>query len=168
MQERSPSDLLHYEDIVVGATVPFGRKVVVRDEIIAFGRAFDPQPFHVDEEAAKDSLIGRLCASGWHSCAMLMRMLADEVLNKAASLGAPGVEEVKWLKPVFPGDVLTARYTCTDKRVLRSRLGVGLCRILQEMLNQDGNVVMTWNSNQLFKLRTPLGHRPEGTPGAGQ
>jgi acyl dehydratase len=155
MSERSQTALIHFEDIVVGATVPFGRKVVSKNEIIAFARAFDPQPFHLDEEAAKSSLIGHLCASGWHSCAMLMRMLADEVLNKAASLGSPGLEEVKWLKPVFPGDVLTARYTCTAKRVLGSRPGVGLCQVLFEMLNQDGDVVMTWTGSQLFKVRTP-------------
>jgi acyl dehydratase len=147
--------LIHFEDIVVGATVPFGRKVDSKHEIIAFAQAFDPQPFHLDEEAAKGSLIGRLCASGWHSCAMLMRMLADEVLNQAASLGAPGLGEVKWTMPVFPGDVLTARYTCTAKRVLGSRPEVGLCQMLFEMLNQDGDIVMTWNSNQFLKLRAP-------------
>jgi acyl dehydratase len=155
MSERSHTALIHFEDIVVGETVAFGRKVVSKDEIIAFARAFDPQPFHLDEEAAKSSLIGRLCASGWHSCAMLMRMLADEVLNKAASLGSPGLEEVKWLKPVFPGDALTARYTCTAKRVLGSRPGVGLCSMLFEMFNQNGDVVMTWTGGQFFKVRTP-------------
>jgi acyl dehydratase len=155
MSERSQTPLVHFEDIVVGETLPFGRKIVSKDEIIAFARAFDPQPFHLDEEAAKTSLIGRLCASGWHSCAMLMRMLADEVLNKGASLGSPGLEEVKWLKPVLPGDVLTARYTCTAKRVLASRPGVGLCNMLFEMLNQDGEVVMTWAGSQLFKVRAP-------------
>jgi acyl dehydratase len=155
MSEQSHTALIHFEDIVVGATVPFGRKVVSKDEIIAFARAFDPQPFHLDEEAAQSSLIGRLCASGWHSCAMLMRMLTDEVLNKAASLGSPGLEEVKWLKPVFPGDVLTARYTCTAKRVLASRPGVGLCNVLFEMLSHDGDVVMTWAGSQLFKVRAP-------------
>jgi acyl dehydratase len=168
MQQRSQTDLLHFEDIAVGETVPFGRKVVSRDEIVEFARAFDPQPFHLDEEAAKHSLIGRLCASGWHSCAMLMRMLTDEVLNKSASLGSPGMEEVKWLKPVFPGDVLSGRYTCTAKRVLGSRPEVGLCHVLFEMLNQDGDVVMTWNSSQFFKVRSPSGHEPEGKPEARQ
>jgi acyl dehydratase len=155
MPERSQTPLIYFEDIVVGETMPFGRKVVGKDEIIAFARAFDPQPFHLDEEAAKSSLIGRLCASGWHSCAMLMRMLADEVLNKAASLGSPGLDEVKWLRPVFPGDELTGRYTCTGKRVLASRPGVGLCQVLFEMLNQDSDVVMTWSGSQFFKVRAP-------------
>jgi acyl dehydratase len=86
---------------------------------------------------------------------MLMRMLTDEVLNKSASLGSPGLDEVKWLKPVFPGDVLTGRYTCMAKRVLASRPGVGLCQVLFEMLNQDGDVVMTWSGSQFFRVRTP-------------
>lgn len=146
---------LHWEDVTVGETVTFGRKHVTEDEIVDFARAFDPQPFHLSEESAKDSMIGRLCASGWHSCAMLMRMLADDVLAKAAGLGSPGLEEVKWLKPVFPGDELTARYTCTSKRALRSRPGVGLCQMLFEMLNQNGEVVMTWDAAQLLRLRAP-------------
>jgi acyl dehydratase len=155
MPEQSQTPSIYFEDFVVGETVSFGRKVVSKEEIIAFARAFDPQPFHLDEEAAKSSLIGRLCASGWHSCAMLMRMLADDVLNKAASLGSPGLDEVKWLKPVLPGDELIGRYTCTAKRVLASRPGVGLCQVLFEMLNQDGDVLMTWSGSQFFKVRTP-------------
>lgn len=155
MQQQTASKTQYWDDVTVGKTVPFGRYVVSKEEIIAFARAFDPQPFHLDEEAAKSSLIGRLCASGWHSCAMLMRMLADDVLANAASLGSPGLEEVKWLKPVFPGDELTARYTCTSKRVLKSRPGVGICQILFEMLNQHGEVVMTWNAAQLLRVRNP-------------
>lgn len=146
---------LHWEDVIVGQTVAFGRKRVTKDEIIGFARAFDPQPFHIDEAAAEASMIGRLCASGWHSCAMLMRMLVDDVLANAAGLGSPGMDEVKWLKPVFPGDELTARYTCTSKRVLKSRPGVGICQMLFEMLNQNGEVVMTWDVAQLFRLRAP-------------
>ncbi len=146
---------LYLEDLHVGQTFVSGSLTLTADEIKTFARQFDPQPFHLDEEAAKSSLIGRLCASGWHSCAILMRMLADEVLSKTASLGSPGLEEVKWLKPVFPGDALTARYTCTAKRVLGSRPGVGLCSMLFEMFNQNGDVVMTWTGGQLFKVRTP-------------
>lgn len=144
---------LYWDDITVGETVPFGRKVVSRDEIIGFAQAFDPQPFHLDEEAAKNSMVGRLFASGWHSCVMLMRMLVDEVLASAAGLGSPGISETKWLKPVFPGDELTARYTCTSKRELRSRPGVGVCQFLFEMLNQNGEVVMTWDVAQYFRIR---------------
>lgn len=154
MQQESRSQITYWEDVVVGATVAFGSKAVSREEIIAFARAFDPQPFHLDDEAAKETVIGRLFASGWHSCAMFMRMLADDVLNSAAGLGSPGVEEVKWLRPVFPGDELSGRYTCTGKRALKSRPGVGLCQILFEMLNQHGEVVMTWKAPQLLRMRT--------------
>jgi len=155
MQRESPTKILHWEDVSVGEAVAFGRISVSKEDIVAFASAFDPQPFHLDEEAAKDSMIGRLCASGWHSCAMLMRMLAQDVMSRAAGLGSPGIEEVKWLKPVFPGDELTGRYTCTAKRVLKSRPGVGLCQMLYEMINSQGEVVMTWNAAQLLGLRTP-------------
>ncbi len=155
MQQRPQHLIAHWEDIPVGETISFGRKTVSRDEIVEYARAFDPQPFHLDDEAAAASLIGRLCASGWHSCAMMMRMVADDVLNRAASLGSPGMEEVKWLKPVFPGDELSGRYTCLSKRVLTSRPEVGLCQMLFEMLNQRGEVVMTWNTSQFIRVRHP-------------
>lgn len=156
---REPPEVLHWEDVIVGETVAFGRMSVSREEIIAFASAFDPQPFHLDDDAAKDTVIGRLFASGWHSCAMFMRMVADDIMSSAAGLGSPGLEEVKWLKPVFPGDELTGRYTCTSKRELKSRPGVGLCQLFFEMLNQQGEVVMTWNVAQLFGMRGSEGAR---------
>ena len=151
-----------YEDLVVGTTVQLGSTSVTKQEIIAYARAFDPQPLHLDEEAAKKTMIGRLCASGWHSCAILMRLLCDSFLLEAASLGSPGIEEVRFLKPVFPGDRLSLRYTCNSKRLLASRPNVGLARILFEMSNQDGDVVLTWDTNQLMGMRhpTPEGARP--------
>ena len=157
MQDKAPtrSGLLHFEDVIVGQTVPFGRKRVTKDEIVAFASAYDPQLIHLDEEVAKRSIVGGLCASGFHSCAILMRMLADDVLNKATSLGSPGMDEVKWLKPVRPDDELTARYTCTSKRVLHSRPHVGLAAVTFDMLNQAGDVVMVWKSNQLLSVRDP-------------
>jgi acyl dehydratase len=157
MQDRpsSHADKLHLEDLEIGKTVPFGRKHVTKEEIIAFAAAYDPQRIHLDEEYAKTSLVGGLCASGFHSCAMLMRMLADDVLAHATSAGSPGIEEVRWLKPVRPGDVLTGRYTCVSKRALGSRPEVGLARITFEMLNQDGSLVMSWDSNQLLGVRHP-------------
>jgi len=101
--------------------------------------------------------VGRLFASGWHSCAIFMRMMADEVLGKAASLGSPGVEEVRWLKPVLPGDRLTGRYTCLSKRRLASKPQTGLCQMLYEMVNQNGDVVMSWNATQFLRTRTAGG-----------
>jgi acyl dehydratase len=113
---RSSSEKLRLEDLRIGETVAFGRKHLTRDEIVAFAGAYDPQLIHLDEEVAKKSIVAGLCASGFHSCAILMRMLVDDVLAHTTSLGSPGMDEVKWLKPVRPGDVLTGRYTCTDKR----------------------------------------------------
>lgn len=150
---RSQDAKLYFEDFALGQPVAFGRTVVTKDEIVAFATVFDPQPLHLDEDAARSSVIGRLCASGWHSCAILMRMLTDELLNKASSLGSPGMEEVKFLKPVFPGDALSARYTCLERRELKSRPDVGVCRMLFEMLNQRGDVVLSWDTSQFFATR---------------
>jgi acyl dehydratase len=153
MQQPPLTELMHWEDVPVGETRAFGRITVSRDEIVAFARAFDPQPVHVDEEAAKASMIGQLFASGWHSCAMMMRMLADDILNDFASLGSPGLEDCRWMKPVFPGDVLSGRYTCVAKRVLKSRPGVGICQMEYAMINQAGDIVMTWKAAQLMRVR---------------
>jgi acyl dehydratase len=150
-----PGDRIHLEDIEVGRKVAFGDLTVSKDEIVAYARAFDPQPIHLDEEAAKNSMVGGLCASGFHSCALLMRMLADDVLANGTSLGSPGIDEVKWMKPVRPDERLTARFLCTSKRALASRPHVGIAKLLLEMLNPDGDVVMSWDSNQLLKVRHP-------------
>src|SRR5215813_11447591 len=99
---------LDFEDFPVGASGTCGPRLVTREEIIAFGREFDPQPFHLDAEAAKSTFVGELIASGWHSCALTMRIMCDGLILRSSSWGAPGVEEVKWLKPVRPGDSLTA------------------------------------------------------------
>ena len=157
MQQRTGSEDLYYENVEIGRAVAFGRTVVTAEEIVEFARAFDPQPFHLSEEGAKDSMVGRLCASGFHTCVLLMRMLAVELNSKGKPLGSPGLDEVRWLKPVFPGDVLAGRYTCKEKRVMRSRPGVGICRILFELVNQDGQVVMSWEGHQFLSLRPPEG-----------
>jgi len=148
-------DKLHHEDLAVGKPYVFGRKVVTRDEIVAFGRAFDPQPMHTDEEAAKASPVGGLCASGWHTCAMMMRMLVDGLLGQTASLGSPGMDEVRWKRPVRPGDVLSARYTVQEKRVLASRPDVGIAKVLAEAVDANGEVPATWLTNQLTRVRHP-------------
>ena len=163
----SERDKVYLEDIEVGRTIPFGRLTVTKEEIVAFARAYDPQPIHLDEEAAKRSIVGGLCASGFHSCAIQMRLLAEGLLNHWTSLGSPGIDEVKWTKPVRPGDTLTSRYTCTEKRALASRPEVGLAKITLEMLNGAGEVVQTWHSNQLVKVRDPKpADRREGATAA--
>jgi acyl dehydratase len=160
VQQRAPEraqdgDKLHHEDLEVGEPYAFGRKVVTSEEIIAFGRAFDPQPMHTDPEAAKATPVGGLCASGWHTCAMMMRMLADGLLGRTAGLGSPGVDEVRWRRPIRPGDVLTARYTVQEKRVLASRPDVGLSKVLVEAVDANGEVSASWLTNQLMRVRHP-------------
>ena len=149
------SDKVHHEDIEIGKPVTFGRKQVTKDEIMAFGRAFDPQPMHTDEEAAKATPVGGLCASGWHTCAIMMRMICDGPLRYTASLGSPGVEEVRWTKPVRPGDVLTCRQVYTDKRVLASRPYVGISKITAELLNEKSEVMARWHTTQFVRRRNP-------------
>jgi acyl dehydratase len=155
-----PATFMHHEDLVIGKAYTLNSRLITKDEIIAFARAFDPQPMHLDEAAARQTLAGGLCASGFHTCAILMRMLCDGLILKSASLGSPGVDEVRWLKPVRPGDVLHARYTCTEKRVLASRPHVGLSKITFEMLNDTGDVVSVWQSNQFLALRHPAPAAP--------
>ncbi|MDX2155198.1 MAG: MaoC family dehydratase [Hyphomicrobiaceae bacterium] len=150
-----PADRIHLEDVEVGRQIAFGHYEVTKEDIVTYAEAFDPQPIHLDEEAAKRSIVGGLCASGFHSCAMLMRMLADDFLEHGTSLGSPGIDEVRWMRPVRPGDVLSARFVCPEKRALASRPGVGLAKMLIEMLNQKGEVVMSWDSNQLLRVRHP-------------
>jgi acyl dehydratase len=151
---------LHHEDLAVGKPYAFGHKVVTAEEIVAFGRAFDPQPMHTDPDGAKVSPVGGLCASGWHTCAMMMRMLVDGLLNRVASLGSPGVDEVRWKRPVRPGDVLSARYTVQETRVLTSRPDVGIAKVLVEAVDANGEVPATWVTNQLTRMR-----RPAASPG---
>jgi acyl dehydratase len=160
-QKAGDGERLHHEDLAVGKPYVFGHKVVTRDEIIAFGRAFDPQPMHTDEEAAKASPVGGLCASGWHTCAMMMRMLVDGLLGQTAGLGSPGMEEVRWKRPIRPGDVLSARYTVQEKRVLASRPDVGIAKVLVEAVDANGEVPATWLTSQLTRVR-----RPEPAPAA--
>ena len=154
--DLSQGQKLHHEDIEVGKPYDnLGSKTVTKEEILAYGRAYDPQPIHVDEEAAKHTLVGGLCASGWHTCAMMMRMVADGLLNHVASLGAPGVDEGRWMVPVRPGDTVTCRYTVLEKRDLASRPDVGISKVLVELLNQKGEVAANWRTNQLVRRRHP-------------
>jgi acyl dehydratase len=132
---------LYFEDFPVGTSGECAARLVTREEIIAFAREFDPQPFHLSEEAAKGTFVGELIASGWHTCSLTMRIIYDGLIHKTASMGAPGVEEVKWLKPVRPGDTLTARWSILDTRLSRSRPSMGLARTRVALLNQHGETV---------------------------
>jgi acyl dehydratase len=149
----SPRPLLHWEDFPAGQVREFGAMPVTRDAVLAFARQFDPQPFHLDEEAAKGSLFGGLSASGWHTCAMAMRMMCDAYLLDSASLGSPGMDQLKWVKPVYPGDTLSVRFTVLDARPMANRPGVGLIRSQWEVCNQHGEVVMSMQGWGMFRRR---------------
>jgi acyl dehydratase len=144
-----------WEDFQPGDVLESTRAPVTKAEILEFAAEFDPQPFHLDEEAAAASLLGGLCASGWHTCAMMMRMMCDLYILDSASLGAPGIEELRWSKPVFPGDVLTVRRSCLERRVSASRPERGLTRFLWEAFNQKGEPVATLRYWALFSRRHP-------------
>jgi acyl dehydratase len=146
---------LHFEDFQPGQVTEYGPRLVTREEIVAFAAEFDPQPMHLDEDAARDTMLGGLAASGWHSCCILMRMAADGFILNSASMGSGGVGEVKWLKPVRPGDQLTLRATVMDARVSKSRPEMGLVSFLYEMFNQRGDCVMTLTTPLMLGRRNP-------------
>jgi acyl dehydratase len=145
--------MLYFEDFPLGDVRESPSRAVTHDEIVAFARQFDPQPFHTDDEAARRTFYGGLLASGWHTAAILMRLLWETFLKDAASLGSPGVDEVRWIKPVRPGDMLRARFTVTEARPSKSRPDRGIVRSFSEVFNQHGEVVMTLRGLGLFSRR---------------
>ncbi len=148
-----PVKKYYYEDFAVGTTREFGGLSLGKDDIIGFARQYDPQPFHVDEEAAKRSPFGGLIASGWQTAALAMRMWCDAYLLDTASLGSPGIEKLKWTKPVRPGDTLRVRATVIEARPLASKPGVGLIRSRWDVLNQAGDVVMEMEGLSMMRRR---------------
>jgi acyl dehydratase len=147
------SSFLYFEDFAVGMSRDFGRYDVTAEEIKDFARQFDPQPFHLDEEAGRNSILGGLCASGWHTCAMFMRMMVDGYLGRSASLGSPGLDELKWLKPVFPGETLTARFTVMAKRKSVKNPEVGIITMRWEVFSSAGEKKMELTGVNLVKAR---------------
>ena len=145
----------YWEDFEVGTVREYGRCEVTREAVLEFAARYDPQPFHLDDDAAATSLFGRLAASGWHTCALAMRMMCDGYLLESASLGSPGVERLAWPAPVYPGDVLTLRNTVLESRPLASRPTVGMVRSRSEVLNQDGEVVLSMEGVGFFGRRAP-------------
>ena len=145
----------YWEDFKTGKREPIGSVVVDKDEVIEFAKRYDPQPFHVDEDAAKQSIYGGLIASGWHTCSMVMRLMCDSYLLESASLGSPGLENVRWLRPVRPGDTLTAYRTIEETRVSGSRPDRGIVKTLWEVENQKGELVLTMSGVNFFLKRQP-------------
>jgi len=145
---------LYWEDFSKGGVAEYGPRLVTRDEIVAFAAEFDPQSFHLDEDAARASMFGGLVASGWHSCSLLMRIIADGFVVNSSSMGSPGVDEVKWLAPVRPGDRLCVRATVLETRASRTRPEMGLVDFLFEMFNQARVPVLTLTTTSMFGRRT--------------
>jgi acyl dehydratase len=144
----------YFEDIEVGTTASFGDYAVTREEVVAFAERYDPQPFHLSDEAAARTHFGRLSASGWHTCAMTMAMLVAHLKAHAqAGLGSPGIDELRWLTPVYPGDRLRCESEVLEKRRSASRPEMGIFKSRMSVFNQDDVMVMTFVSNGLVETR---------------
>jgi acyl dehydratase len=135
--------MIYFDDIQVGDSFETDAYTMTEAEIIDYGRQFDPQPFHTDPEAAKRTMFGGLIASGWHTAAVMMRLQVGAFVNRMASRGSPGFDELRWLKPVRPSDTIRARLTVAEKSPSRSRPDIGSVRYATEVINQRGEVVMT-------------------------
>jgi acyl dehydratase len=150
--------MLYYEDLVVGTVTKSERTYeVTREEVIDFASKYDPQAFHLDDDAAAKTHFGRLSASGWHTAAMTMRMMVEgwKTQEPTAGLGGAGVDELRWKKPVYPGDTLRVESKLISKRRMNSRREIGLMKSEQTVYNQDGDVVMTMVSNGMIQVRDP-------------
>ncbi len=146
--------MLYFEDLEPGTIASFGRYEVTRAEVIEFATKYDPQPFHLSDEAAAQTHFGRISASGWHTCAMIMRMLVDNMTARQhAGLGSPGLDELRWLRPVYPGDVLRVESELLDKTPSRSRPEMGSFRSAIRVFNQDDMLVATMKSIGLTRVR---------------
>jgi acyl dehydratase len=146
--------MIYFEDLEVGTETDFGSYEVTREEVLDFARKYDPQPFHLSDEAAAKTHFGRFAASGWHTCAMTMAVIARKVVGEEqAGLGSPGIDELRWLKPVYPGDTLHVKGTIVDKTPSRSRPDIGSFRTETAVTNQDGVPVMRYTSIVLMRRR---------------
>jgi acyl dehydratase len=144
---------LSFEDFTAGTVTEYGPRLVTREEIVAFAAEFDPQPMHLDEDAARASMLGGLAASSWHTCCLMMRMAADGFILNSSSMGAPGVDEVKLLKPLRPGTRITLRVTVLDTRVSNSRPEMGLVKLRMEILDGEQAVLMALMTSMMMGRR---------------
>ncbi len=153
---KADPDLLYYEDFPIGEAIEFGGYEVTAQEIKEFGTEYDPLPFHTGEAEAAETAMGELIASGWHVCSMQMRMIYDGILYRTASMGSFGLEEIKWLAPVRPGDVLTVKRTTLEKRVSNSRPEMGIIQFKWEIFDQSGEVKSVTVGPNLVQTRSSL------------
>jgi acyl dehydratase len=147
--------LYYWEDLLPGSERDLGTITPTREEIIAFASQFDPQPFHLDDAAGEASVFGGLCASGWHTCAMAMRLMVTNFLSQTSSLGSPGLENIRWTKPVYPGDTLRLQSSVLEIKPMGRRPDVGMTRNLWEMFNQHGDLVLRMEGWGMFRRRHP-------------
>jgi len=148
-----PEDDRYFEDYLPGSVFEYGEIRVEEAEIVEFARRYDPQLIHIDRDAAASGPFGGLIASGWHTATIMMRLLVDRFLPKAASLGSPGIDELRWIRPVRPGDVLRLRVSILEARRSRSKPNRGMVRTLVEVLNQNAEVVMSLKPVNLIRCR---------------
>jgi acyl dehydratase len=148
------TEYVFWEDIDIGHTAEFGAYAVTREEVIEFATKFDPQPFHLSDEAAAKSLFGKLCASGWHTTAMFMSMMVEYIGDRKGGLGSPGIDELKWKVPVYPGDTLSCRNEVLEKSLSPKNPAIGFIKYKNDVLNQDGVVVMSMVGNAI-QMRAP-------------
>lgn len=144
-----------YEDFEVGSEIRFGPREVTAEEMIEFAREFDPQPMHVDETAGKASILGQLSASGLFSASIFMRMMCEAYVLDSTSQGSPGLDEVNFRKPLFAGETVTGRTVILDKRVSKSRPGLGFVTVRSELLDRNGEVIMDLHNTGMFLMRDP-------------
>jgi len=144
---------LYWEDFASGAVAVYGPRLVTREEIVAFASEFDPQPMHLDEMAARDTMLGGLGASGWHMCCLFMRIIADGFILNSSSMGAPGIEEVRWLAPLRPGTQIRVRSTVMETRASKNRPDMGLVKLAYEMIDETGTPLMSLTNTQMFGRR---------------
>ena len=142
-----------YEDFTPGREFAHAPRAVTAEEIIEFAREFDPQPFHLSEEAGKASILGGLCASGWHTCSITMRQFYDSILQHTASEGAPGIDVCEWRRPLMAGDSVSGTTTVVDRRPMRSRPGIGLLHFKHTIVNQKGEMVMFMEHPAMVRMR---------------
>jgi len=143
--------MIYFEDLYIGQKISIGPIYVAKNDIIDFAKKFDPQPFHIDEEKAKNSLFGGLCASGWHTCALYMRMLYDSFLVDLASLGSPGMNEIRWIKPLFPEQEISGELTLISKKPSKSNPSIGSVVFNSQIYNNKKELIMTMESISIIK-----------------
>jgi acyl dehydratase len=150
-----PDITYFWEDMAVGQVRDLGTISPSREDIIAFASQFDPQPFHLDDAAGAASVFGGLCASGWHTCSMAMRLMVTNFLQQTSSLGSPGLENIQWKKPVYPNDTLRLQTTVLETKPMGRRPDVGMTRNLWEIFNQHGDKVLHMEGWGMFRRRHP-------------